>query len=179
MASNFNNKNDPWEYNLDVDDYDIHLTHVLRSSVLNHLHTPQIQLPCVEPSSSTQNLVRIIPGPVGVVQRAKLLRENVFIFDSDGALMSTQEYMQKVVEDVGEDDDFNSGPWFSATNYVIATGGIVTGRNRGILRRRAKDEKERARAEKEWEDEMKIEEAHNELLRLEVEVISDSKYETD
>ncbi|GKB14032.1 transposase, MuDR, MULE transposase domain protein [Tanacetum coccineum] len=41
--------------------------------------------------------------------------------------MSTQEYRQKVVEDVGEDDDFNSGVWFSATNYVIATGGTVTG----------------------------------------------------
>ncbi|GJU42505.1 probable protein phosphatase 2C 42 [Tanacetum coccineum] len=82
---------------------------------------------CVEPSSSTPNPARIIPGPAGVVQRAKLLRENVFILDSDGALMSTQEYMQKVVEDVGEDDDFNSGAWLSATNYVIATGGTVTG----------------------------------------------------
>ncbi|GKB19927.1 hypothetical protein Tco_0853850, partial [Tanacetum coccineum] len=44
-----------------------------------------------------------------------------------GALMSTQEYMQKVVEDVGEDDDFNSGAWISATIYVISTGGTVTG----------------------------------------------------
>ncbi|GJS33969.1 transposase, MuDR, MULE transposase domain protein [Tanacetum coccineum] len=56
MASNFNNENDPWEYSLDIDNSDLHLT-------------------------------------------------------------------QKVVEDVGEDDDFNSGVWFSATNYVIATGG--------------------------------------------------------
>ncbi|GKE00949.1 hypothetical protein Tco_1388932 [Tanacetum coccineum] len=45
----------------------------------------------------------------GIVQQAKMLKENVFIFDSDEALMSTQEYMQKVVEDVGEDDDFKSG----------------------------------------------------------------------
>ncbi|GJS45460.1 hypothetical protein Tco_0595581 [Tanacetum coccineum] len=43
------------------------------------------------------------------------------------ALMSTQKYMQKVVEDVGEDDDFKSGAWVSATNYVTATGGTVTG----------------------------------------------------
>nr|GEY44455.1 hypothetical protein [Tanacetum cinerariifolium] len=35
--------------------------------------------------------------------------------------------MQKVVEDVGEDEDFNSGAWVSATNYVIANGGTVTG----------------------------------------------------
>ncbi|GKE93596.1 probable transmembrane ascorbate ferrireductase 4 [Tanacetum coccineum] len=70
----------------------------------------QIQLaPVVR--SSTSNPFRIIPGPAGLVQQAKMLKENVFILDSDGALMSTQEYMQKVVEDVGEDDDFKSGPW--------------------------------------------------------------------
>nr|GEZ48075.1 hypothetical protein [Tanacetum cinerariifolium] len=45
----------------------------------------------------------------------------------DGALMWTQEYMQKTVEDVDEDDDFNSGVWINATNYVISTGGTVTG----------------------------------------------------
>ncbi|GJY63322.1 hypothetical protein Tco_0464782 [Tanacetum coccineum] len=82
---------------------------------------------CVEPSSSTPNPVRIIPGPAGLVQRAKLLKENVFILDPDGALMSTQEYMQKVVEDVGEDADFNSGAWVSATNYVNAFGGMLNG----------------------------------------------------
>nr|GEU88242.1 hypothetical protein [Tanacetum cinerariifolium] len=81
----------------------------------------------IEPSSSTSNPVRIIPGHAGLVQQAKLLKENVFILDLDGALMSTQEYMQKVVEDVGEDADFNSGAWVSATNYVIAFGGTVTG----------------------------------------------------
>ncbi|GJS20745.1 hypothetical protein Tco_0449377 [Tanacetum coccineum] len=141
MASNFNNENDPWEYNLDIDDSDLHLTHVLRSSssarVEPSSYTPNpvtiklghagiVQLSsstCVEPSSSTPNPARIIPGPAGVVQRAKLLRENVFILYSDGALMSTQDYMQKVVEDVGEDHDFNSVAWLSATNYVIATGG--------------------------------------------------------
>ncbi|GJY48559.1 hypothetical protein Tco_0438515 [Tanacetum coccineum] len=54
-----------------------------------------------------------------VIQRAKLLRENVFILDSDGALMSTQEYMQKVIEDVGEDDDFNSGRVKSVSPNVL------------------------------------------------------------
>nr|GEV71060.1 hypothetical protein [Tanacetum cinerariifolium] len=75
------------------------------------------------PSGYFPNPVRIIPGHVGIVQQAKLLKEKVFILDSDGALMSTQEYMQKVVED----DDFNSGAWVSATNYMIANGGSVTG----------------------------------------------------
>nr|GEY61396.1 hypothetical protein [Tanacetum cinerariifolium] len=71
-------------------------------------------------------LAMIIPGPAGLVQQSKQLKENIFILDSDGALMSTQEYMQKVVDDVNEDDDFNSGAWISATNYVISTGGTLT-----------------------------------------------------
>ncbi|GJW50274.1 probable transmembrane ascorbate ferrireductase 4 [Tanacetum coccineum] len=82
MDSNFNNENEPWEFSLDIDDSNLQLTPIVRSS--------------------TSNLDRIIPGPAGLVQRAKLLKENVFILDPDGALMSTQEYMQKVVEDVGE-----------------------------------------------------------------------------
>ncbi|GKA45737.1 hypothetical protein Tco_0738533 [Tanacetum coccineum] len=65
MDPNFTNENDQWEYSLDIDDYDLNLTHAL--------------------------------------------------------------YVQKVVEDVGEDSDFNSGAWISATNYVLSTGGTVTG----------------------------------------------------
>ncbi|GKD14777.1 hypothetical protein Tco_1199184 [Tanacetum coccineum] len=117
MDSNFNNENEPWEFSLDIDDSDLHLTPVVRSSSSTH----------VEPSPYTLNPVRIIPGPAGIVQLTKLLKENVFILDSNGALMSTQEYMQKVIEDVGEDDDFKSGVWVSATNYVNAYGGTVTG----------------------------------------------------
>ncbi|GJR30238.1 reverse transcriptase domain-containing protein [Tanacetum coccineum] len=112
MDSNFNNENEPWEFSLDIDDSDLHLTPVVRSYSSTH----------VEPSSTTSNPVRIIPGPASLVQLAKLVKENVFILDPDGALMSTQEYMQKVVEDVGKDADFNSGEWVSATNYVIAFG---------------------------------------------------------
>ncbi|GKE49596.1 hypothetical protein Tco_1480854 [Tanacetum coccineum] len=41
--------------------------------------------------------------------------------------MSTQVYMKKVIEDVGEDEDFKSGSWVSATNYVNANGGIMSG----------------------------------------------------
>ncbi|GKA27185.1 hypothetical protein Tco_0713353, partial [Tanacetum coccineum] len=44
----------------------------------------------------------------------------------DGAVMSTQEYMKKVVEDVGEDEDFKSGSWVSATDYVNVNGGTVS-----------------------------------------------------
>ncbi|GKA51604.1 auxilin-like protein [Tanacetum coccineum] len=119
MDPNFTNENDPWEYSLDIDDSDLNLTHVLRSSSSARVepspYTPNpvriipgpagtVQVSsstCFEPSSSTPNPVRIIPGPAGLVQRAKQLKENVFILDPDGALMSTQEYMQKVVVDVG------------------------------------------------------------------------------
>ncbi|GJV36798.1 hypothetical protein Tco_1409275 [Tanacetum coccineum] len=116
MDSNFNKENDTWEFSLDIDDFDPRLTPILHSSSSTS----------VEPSPLTLNPVRIIPGPAGIVQQAKLLKENVFILDSKGALMSIKEYMHKVVEDVGEDEDFNSGVWVSATNYVIANGGIVT-----------------------------------------------------
>nr|GEX78525.1 hypothetical protein [Tanacetum cinerariifolium] len=35
--------------------------------------------------------------------------------------------MKQVVEDVGEDEDFNSGSWVGATEYVKANGGIFSG----------------------------------------------------
>nr|GEV06976.1 reverse transcriptase domain-containing protein [Tanacetum cinerariifolium] len=62
-----------------------------------------------------------------LIPQTKLLTEKVFILDSEGALMSTQEYMQKVVKDVGEDEDFNCGAWVNETNYVIAHGGTIPG----------------------------------------------------
>nr|GEY45640.1 hypothetical protein [Tanacetum cinerariifolium] len=127
MDSNFNNENESWEFNLDIDDFDIHLTPVVRSSSSAHVepspYTPNpvmiipdhagiLQLSSstrVEPSPSTSNPVKIIPGPAGIVQQAKTLKEMNILLGWDGTVMSTQEYMQKVVEDVDEDDTFNSG----------------------------------------------------------------------
>ncbi|GJX16266.1 zf-CCHC domain-containing protein [Tanacetum coccineum] len=117
MNFNLNNENDPWELSLDIDDFDLHLTPVLRPSSRTR----------VEPSPSTPNLVRIIPGPSGIVQAAKLLKQRDILLGLDGAVISTQEYMKKVVEDVGEDEDFKSGAWVSATDYVNTNGGTVTG----------------------------------------------------
>ncbi|GJW43517.1 transposase, MuDR, MULE transposase domain protein [Tanacetum coccineum] len=133
------------EFGIDIDDSDLHLTLVLRSCNSIHVEpsplTPNpiriipgpagiFQLSSstrVKPSLATTNPIRIIPDHAGIVQQAKLLKEKVFILDSDRALMSTQEYMQKVVEDVGEDEDFKSGAWVSATNYVNANGCTVSG----------------------------------------------------
>nr|GEX06859.1 hypothetical protein [Tanacetum cinerariifolium] len=58
------------DYDLDIDDYDLHLTHVLRSSSSAR----------VEPSFSTSNPVRIIPGPAGLVQQAKQLKKRCELY---------------------------------------------------------------------------------------------------
>ncbi|GJZ14940.1 hypothetical protein Tco_0550617 [Tanacetum coccineum] len=90
MNSNLNNENDQWELSLDIDDFDLRLTPVRRPSSSTRLET----------SPSTQNSVRIIPGPA--------------------------KYMKKVVEDVGEDEDFKSGSWVNATDYVNVNGDTVS-----------------------------------------------------
>nr|GEY46632.1 hypothetical protein [Tanacetum cinerariifolium] len=69
----------------------------------------------------------IIPGPVGIVQTANLLKQRDILLGWDGAIMSTQEYIKKVVKDVCEDEDFKSGSWVSVIDYVNANGGIVSG----------------------------------------------------
>ncbi|GJR91271.1 hypothetical protein Tco_0215282 [Tanacetum coccineum] len=111
MDSNFNNENDPWEFGLDIDDFDLHLTPVLRSSNSTRVEPPLltpnpvriipghagiVQLSSntrVEPSPSTLNPVRIILGPAGIVKQANLLKERDILLGWDGAVMSTQEYM--------------------------------------------------------------------------------------
>ncbi|GJU74612.1 hypothetical protein Tco_1266017 [Tanacetum coccineum] len=116
MDSNFTNENDPWEYNLDIDDSDFHLTPVLRSSSSAY----------VEPSPYTPNLVTIIPGPAGVVQ----LSNSICVEPSSSTSNPVRIIpgpAESFVKDVGEDADFNSGAWVSATNYVNAFGGTVTG----------------------------------------------------
>ncbi|GJU00641.1 hypothetical protein Tco_1110979 [Tanacetum coccineum] len=111
MDSNFTNENDPWEYSLDIDDSDLHLTHVLRSSSSAH----------VEPSPYTPNPVTIISWSCW----------ECFMFSvSDIWYMCRTIFLNpkpKELLRIGEDADFNSGAWVSATNYVNAFGGTVTG----------------------------------------------------
>ncbi|GJT22350.1 hypothetical protein Tco_0892287 [Tanacetum coccineum] len=116
QAANLNYENDQWELSLDIDDCDLRLTPVMRPSSST----------CVETSHSTQNSVRIIPGPADIVQAAYLLKQRDILLGLDEAVMSTQEYMKKVVEDVGEDEDFKSGSWVSATDYVNANDGTIS-----------------------------------------------------
>nr|GEW27669.1 retrovirus-related Pol polyprotein from transposon TNT 1-94 [Tanacetum cinerariifolium] len=95
-----------WEDLLDIDDSDLPLTPVLRPYKRHVRETITI--------TSTQNTD-------GIVQVEEVEEKPVRII-SDLA-----EYMKQVVEDVREDDDFNSGPWVGATEYVKANGGIVSG----------------------------------------------------
>ncbi|GJY16661.1 RNA-directed DNA polymerase, eukaryota [Tanacetum coccineum] len=70
---------------LDIDDSDLHLTPVLRSSSSTR----------VKPSPSTLNPVRIIPSPAGIVQQAKLLKERDILLGWDGAVMRHRQYLKK------------------------------------------------------------------------------------
>ncbi|GJU21167.1 hypothetical protein Tco_1154509 [Tanacetum coccineum] len=71
--------------------------------------------------------IRIIPGPAGIVQTAKLRKLVDTREGGEESVMSTQEYIRKVIKDVGEDDDFTRAPWLSAIDYVNVDRGIVTG----------------------------------------------------
>ncbi|GKD63918.1 hypothetical protein Tco_1306026 [Tanacetum coccineum] len=62
----------------------------------------------------------IILDPTGIFQLAKLRKQ------LDDSVLSTQEYIKRVVEDVGEDEDFKSGSWVSA-DYVNANDDTVSG----------------------------------------------------
>nr|GEU50085.1 hypothetical protein [Tanacetum cinerariifolium] len=46
--------------------------------------------------------IRIIPDHAGIVKQAQLLKERDILLGWDGAVMSTQDYTKKVVEDVGD-----------------------------------------------------------------------------
>ncbi|GJV53923.1 hypothetical protein Tco_1449664 [Tanacetum coccineum] len=71
--------------------------------------------------------IRIIPGPAGIVQITKLRKLVNTREGGEESVMSTQEYIRKVIEDVGEDDDFTRVSWLSAIDSVNVDGGIVTG----------------------------------------------------
>ncbi|GJW29612.1 hypothetical protein Tco_0046487 [Tanacetum coccineum] len=118
------------EQALDIDDSDLRLTSVVRPSNNPHI------LP--ETTTTTQTLfssqnhqvdnyvmkpIRIIPGYVSIVQKTKLRKIADTWEGGEEAVMSTQEYIRKVIED----DNFTRGSWLSVVKYVNVDGGIVTG----------------------------------------------------
>ncbi|GKB73021.1 ribonuclease H-like domain-containing protein [Tanacetum coccineum] len=87
-----------WEQLLDIDDFDLPLTPVLRPCNSHVRETTT--------TTTTQNLV----------------------IGGDESVLSTQEYIRKVIDDVGEDKDFRSGSWVNAVEFVnVNGGGIVNG----------------------------------------------------
>nr|GEU89394.1 hypothetical protein [Tanacetum cinerariifolium] len=117
-----------WEQLLDLDDSDLPLTLVLcpcNSHIRKTTITTTTQNPVVD--NLEEKPVRIVPGPVGIIQLAKLHKQSDIYEGGDESVLSTQEYIKKVVEDVGEDEDFKSRSWVSSTKYVNANGGIMSG----------------------------------------------------
>lgn len=94
-----------WEQFLDIDDSDLRLSATTQSKV--SFTTSKVE-------NYDENHFSKIPGPAGMV-------------GVDVSVLATQEYVKKLIDDVGEDPDFKSGPWVSAVEYVKADGGIVIG----------------------------------------------------
>ncbi|PWA73602.1 hypothetical protein CTI12_AA259110 [Artemisia annua] len=76
--------------------------------------------------SSPEKEVRIIPGPAGIVQLAKRHKQADISEGRQERVISTQEYIRTVLEDVEVDEDFSHGPWLSTVDFVNANGGWLT-----------------------------------------------------
>nr|GEV81687.1 hypothetical protein [Tanacetum cinerariifolium] len=123
MDSNFNNENESWEFSLDIDDFDLHLTPVVRSSSSTHVEpspytlnpvkiisgsTGIVQLSSstrVEASSSTPNSVRIISGPAG----AAMILANVSVFSPKPSMHYLNITRRNVVKVFRKDTVSESG----------------------------------------------------------------------
>nr|GEZ43973.1 hypothetical protein [Tanacetum cinerariifolium] len=72
-------------------------------------------------------VVRIISGPAGILQLARLRKTSKIREGGDNGEMSTQEYVRKITEEASEDDHFTRVPWLSAIQYLETEGCIATG----------------------------------------------------
>ncbi|GJX99165.1 reverse transcriptase domain-containing protein [Tanacetum coccineum] len=70
---------------------------------------------------------RIIPGPSGILQKALARKKADVQAGGHDNILTTQEYVRKVNEDVSEDDDFMQGPWLKAIVYLHGEGVIASG----------------------------------------------------
>ncbi|GJY38901.1 hypothetical protein Tco_0425265 [Tanacetum coccineum] len=72
--------------------------------------------------------IRIIPGgPACIVQAVNLRKIADNLKGEEEYVMSTHEYIRKVIEDVGENDDFTCGLWLSTVEYANVDRWIVSG----------------------------------------------------
>ena len=127
------NEGEDWQLSLDVDDSDLFLTSTKRT--INN------QEARVENTSSQKNVsnksfvvqkndsqpVRIIPGPAGIVQSAKLLKTQLIRDGVEDSQTPTQAFIMKADEEIDQNECFTRGPWVGAVDYVHNNGGIVYG----------------------------------------------------
>ncbi|PWA58859.1 hypothetical protein CTI12_AA396120 [Artemisia annua] len=94
----------------------------------NNHHQSRHRTPTLENVHSSHNPekpVRTILGPAGIVQLAKGRKQAKVQEDGQECVISTQEYIRKVVEDMGEDDDFTRGPWLNAVKFSFINNGKI------------------------------------------------------
>nr|GEZ08253.1 hypothetical protein [Tanacetum cinerariifolium] len=89
------------------------------NSVTNEIPHLYIRPPKVEAS--------IIPGPMCILQKALARKKADVQAGSHHNILTTQEYVRKVNEDVSEDDHFMQGPWLQAIVYLHGEGLSVSG----------------------------------------------------
>ncbi|PWA61861.1 hypothetical protein CTI12_AA368800 [Artemisia annua] len=128
-----------WEELLDIDDSDLRLSATTQNMVSyeNQVGNSDLRL-----SATTQNIfsyenpkvencdkmpVGIIRGHAGLVQTTNIRKTTDIqeVVNDEMPVGITQEYIRKVVHDVGEDSDFNSGPWIRAVEYMKSDGGTI------------------------------------------------------
>nr|GEV55666.1 hypothetical protein [Tanacetum cinerariifolium] len=92
---------------------------LITNSITDEIPYLYIRLPKVE--------ARIIPGPVGILQKGIGTKKADVQAGGRDNILTTQEYVTKVNEDVFEDDYFMQGLWLQAIVYLHGEGVIVSG----------------------------------------------------
>ncbi|GJX44941.1 hypothetical protein Tco_0261617 [Tanacetum coccineum] len=127
-------QNHEWEQALDIDDFSLRPTLII--SPRNNPHMLLETTTTIQTMFSSQNHqvdncvvkpIRIIPCPASIVEAVKLCKIADTGEGGEESLTFTQKYIRKVIEDVGEDDDFTCASWLNVVEYVNVDGGIVTG----------------------------------------------------
>ncbi|PWA65199.1 hypothetical protein CTI12_AA338360 [Artemisia annua] len=114
-------ENEDWQLSLDIDDSYLSITPFLRSNKSHQTRVEKaLKIEDLEP-------VRIIPGPAGIVQSAKLLKTQHILEGVADLQVPTKEYIMKVADDLADNECFTSGPWVSAVDFVHKNQGSVTG----------------------------------------------------
>nr|GFA37555.1 hypothetical protein [Tanacetum cinerariifolium] len=116
-----------WKDLLDINDFDLPLnpvlcpynSHVRETITITSTQNTDGIVPVDEVEKVEKKPVRIIPGPAGIVQVAKIRKQSPIHEGGDDSVLSTQDYMKQVVEDVGEDKDFFSGPGVGGSGMLM------------------------------------------------------------